>query len=94
MHIPLIIFQVDSNLTLGDCVSAFGIKYIKFLCKESQKEHLADILECINTASAEATTKAVNAFQLLMAGGKVFPQKKQTRYLFVHFISLTRIDPC
>ena len=63
---------LDGNLTVGDVVG-FNLKYLTFERKSDSE--LAEF-----QAVVEATTKkTVNAFQLLMAKGREFPDKKKQR---------------
>lgn len=63
-------------MNVGTLVEKFDIRMIHFCC-ETVTEAATDLLQ---TCVEEANTKAADAFQLLMAGGRRFPSKKLTRY--------------
>lgn len=69
----------------GICVSTlvkqFGIKMIKFTC-ESQcpTTYSSNTIGVRQQCVQKADAKTVDAFQILMAGGRTFPTKKNSRY--------------
>lgn len=70
-------FELSQGLTVSDLVN-FGVKCIEFTCN-GDDDH--DSLYCkYRKAADEATQKATDAFQVLMAKGKGFPKKKTNRY--------------
>ena len=71
-------FSVDPNLCIGDLKQTFDIKVIEFTCKGDPNEKL-QTEEILRKCGQEATKTAANAFQLLMAGGRAFPQKKGSK---------------
>ena len=72
----------DSVLTqifvLVTVKQTFDIKVIEFTCKGDPNEKL-QTEEILRKCGQEATKTAANAFQLLMAGGRAFPQKKGSK---------------
>lgn len=69
----------------GICVSTlvnqFGIKMIKFTCEsQGPTTNSSNTLGVLQQCVQEADAKAVDAFQILMAGGRTFPTKKTSRY--------------
>lgn len=69
-------FKVDSNFSVSDVVSKFGIEYFQFSCAEDTQSS-SDIDTFVKEASEMVTRKAVSAFQILMAGGRAYPEKKR-----------------
>lgn len=63
-------------MCVGTLIEQFGIRVIQFSCEASVAEPSADFLK---TCVEEANKKAVDAFQVLMAGGRCFPPKKGSR---------------
>ena len=68
-------FKIESNVTVGDVVNGFGVKFIEFTCVTDPMEDM------VVEAAKVATEKAVDGFQLLMARGRGFPPLKNARYL-------------
>ena len=70
-------FEVEQYLTVGEIVEKFNIKCIEFTCvpinkKSSLESAIADSMET-------ATKRTVNAFQMLMAGGRAYPDFKTNK---------------
>jgi len=65
-------FQVEGGMTVGDVVN-FGIRYIEMSCIEDP------LGKCLEQSIKAANVEAVNAFQLLMAGGRGYPTPKNER---------------
>uniref|UniRef100_A0A8W8JTD6 DUF6589 domain-containing protein n=1 Tax=Magallana gigas TaxID=29159 RepID=A0A8W8JTD6_MAGGI len=61
-------FDVYPNMLVGDLVGTFAIKRIEYSC--STEEQTVALGEIINNAAEAATSKTVDAFQVLMAGGR------------------------
>ena len=65
-------FEAEGNATIGDILN-MGMKSIQFKCKTSEEATVAkNIVE-------SATKRAVDAFEILMAGGRAFVGKKTSR---------------
>ncbi|XP_052793028.1 uncharacterized protein LOC128226946 [Mya arenaria] len=64
-------------MTVGTLVQNFGIKVVEFTCIDLEASVASTSLE---TCAKEATEKAVDAFQLLMAGGRRFTSKKESSH--------------
>ncbi|XP_077981634.1 uncharacterized protein LOC144436663 [Glandiceps talaboti] len=60
----------QSNIQLGTVSQNFSIKYVRVQCQRDPiSREMEDIVE-------ETTTKAVNAFEILIAGGREFVRKR------------------
>ncbi|XP_052813253.1 uncharacterized protein LOC128240593 [Mya arenaria] len=70
-------FDVEGSMTVGTLVQNFGIKVVEFTCIDLEASVASTSLE---TCAKEATEKAVDAFQLLMAGGRRFTSKKESSH--------------
>lgn len=64
---------LDDNLTVGDIVG-FHLTYLDYECLYDAE------LEAAKKVVEETTLRTVNAFELLMAKGREFPEKKKQRY--------------
>lgn len=70
------VYDVAPNMTIGDIKDM--TKQLHFKCTESVSEH--DIVtKMVNTAAEAATKQTVDAFQILMAGGRQFVKTKTSR---------------
>ncbi|XP_033753391.1 uncharacterized protein LOC117336841 isoform X2 [Pecten maximus] len=69
--------DVLSSLTVGEIVHLFNVRHFVFTCT-CELETKAQQLSEINVHAKVATKKAVNAFELMMAGGRSFPSKKKS----------------
>ena len=69
-------FEVENFLTVGEVVDKFHIKCIEFTCEKIGKTPLDMTLEM---AAETATKKTVDAFQVLMAGGRAYPDLKTSK---------------
>ena len=69
-------FEVENYLTLGEIVDKFNIKCIEFTCEPIDESPLES---AIAKAAETATKKTVNAFQVLMAGGRAYPDFKTSK---------------
>jgi hypothetical protein len=71
-------FEVGQNVTVGDITNNFQVKCVRFKCclKPEYAEQQA-ITTVIQHCGKEATKTAVNAFELMMAGGRQLVQKRQ-----------------
>lgn len=75
---PETCFEVDGNLSVGEIIHGFGMKVLRFSC--SKREPTGNNLPDLMKKSAEvATTKAIDAFQLMMAKGREVPEKRKAR---------------
>jgi len=76
---PSELFEVGPGLCIGDLALSCSVKYIEFECVpvESSKQ-AEDFAERV----ADTTKKTIDAFQLLMAGGRGFVLKKQARDVY------------
>ena len=63
-------FEVENYLTVGEVVDKFNIKCIEFTCEKIGKTPLDVTLD---------TKKTVDAFQVLMAGGRAYPDLKTSK---------------
>ena len=71
---------MSPDLTVGDIIS-FNIKYLEFDCQYDQdREEMKEVVQ-------ETTKKAINAFELLMAKGRAYPDEKKNRYFFFNILS-------
>ncbi|XP_061162951.1 uncharacterized protein LOC133172143 [Saccostrea echinata] len=68
-------FDITPGLTIGEIISAFDIRCFEFKCLPSEHD---EIRQMITEAASTATKSASNAFQILMAGDKGYPNKKTT----------------
>jgi hypothetical protein len=59
-------------LTVGEVVHNFSLRSFTFSCKAQTDSEVNELRQHAEIA----TKKAVNAFELLMAGGRSFPDKK------------------
>ncbi|CAG2208657.1 unnamed protein product [Mytilus edulis] len=66
------VYQVTQNMTVGDVKDI--TTHLHYQCKESEIDQALNVL---NQAASDATKKTINAFQILMAGGRqLFVQEK------------------
>ena len=72
-------FDIDGRLTVGDVIEKFGMKCIEFCCCKEENE-LNTLTSIVKIAAETATKKTINAFQVLMAGGRIYPTLKRSRY--------------
>lgn len=72
-------FDVYPNMLVGDLVGTFAIKRIEYSC--STEEQTVALGEIINNAAEAATSKTVDAFQVLMAGGRKNVSLKTSRFV-------------
>lgn len=68
--------NIHGALTVGEVVHNFSLRSFTFICKEQTDSEVCELRQHAEIA----TKKAVNAFELLMAGGRSFPDKKQKRF--------------
>lgn len=66
-------------MLVGDIVGTFAIKRIEYSC--STEEQTVALGEIINNAAEAATSKTVDAFQVLMAGGRKNVSLKTSRFV-------------
>ena len=66
--------QCGAGITIGELTQSFKVK--SFIFAPECDTVVEDVLRDVCT---EAIRKAVNAFELLMAGGKAFPDRKTER---------------
>ena len=71
-------FKIDAGLYIGD-LAGMACKSLDFNCKGSTND--VDILNLVNKSKEDATTKAIDAFQILMTGGRGYPNPKTSRYI-------------
>lgn len=72
--------SLTGAMQVGTLIEIFGIRVIQFECiSEPCVENV--VQKCVQ----EAEKKAVNAFQILMAGGRHQPAKKQTTCITCFF---------
>lgn len=69
--------RIHGSLSVGEVVHNFSLRSFLFICKTTDDPELNKLQQ----HAANATKKAVNAFELLMAGGRSFPDKKRSRYV-------------
>lgn len=60
-------------MTIGTIVERFDVKCIEFTCLEKIDENPEPLFMSV---LQETNKKTINAFQMLMAGGRGFPEKK------------------
>lgn len=66
-------FKSEGQVSIGDLTERLKMKYVEFKC---QKNEMTQLLEDV----VEKTTRqTVNAFQILMAGGRTYTEKKTKR---------------
>ncbi|VDI54804.1 Hypothetical predicted protein [Mytilus galloprovincialis] len=66
------VYQVTQNMTVGDVKDI--TMHLHYQCTESEIDQAINVL---NQAASDATKKTINAFQILMAGGRqLFVQEK------------------
>ena len=63
---------VDTDVTVGD-LNSFGTKSLTLKCVSDPD------LDIVQAAAEEATVKASNSFEILMAKGRTFPVKRKKR---------------
>ncbi|CAC5423130.1 unnamed protein product [Mytilus coruscus] len=66
-------FEVQSNQLLGDLLSTFNFKHVEFECHRKTADPFEDV---VVQAAEKATKQTINAFQLMMAGGRAHVPKK------------------
>uniref|UniRef100_A0A8W8NL33 Uncharacterized protein n=1 Tax=Magallana gigas TaxID=29159 RepID=A0A8W8NL33_MAGGI len=74
---------ISPTLTVGEVVSLFNVTQFVFTYEggpQAEEENLST--SRIRSAADKADVQAVNAFQILMAGGRIFPPKKNKQPLF------------
>ena len=71
--------EVTPALSVGEVVTLFNVRQFTFTCESGPPTEVEFLSNCINVASEKADKKAVNAFELMMAGGRTFPPKKTSR---------------
>ena len=72
-------FEVKPNMVFGD-LTTFNIKMVEYQCSETSEN--AKTLDEMVAAAAEAATKTtVNAFQIMMAGGRKNVPLKTSRFV-------------
>lgn len=69
-----ITFNIGGTLTLSS-VKEMGINYIVFTCNG----HEVDVELGLQNVVEKTTRKTVDAFQMLMAGGRAYPEFKRNR---------------
>lgn len=69
--------RIHGSLSVGEVVRNFSLRSFLFICKTTDDPELNKLQQY----AANATKKAVNAFELLMAGGRSIPDKKRSRYV-------------
>lgn len=69
-----ITFNIGGTLTLSS-VKEMGINYIVFTCND----HEVDVELGLKNVVEKTTRKTVDAFQMLMAGGRAYPEFKRNR---------------
>ncbi|XP_061191740.1 uncharacterized protein LOC133199978 [Saccostrea echinata] len=74
-------FDITRGLTIGEVISAFDIRCFEFKCLPSDHD---GIRQMITEAASTATKSASNAFQILMAGGKGYPNKKDIGLAYIN----------
>lgn len=67
------------DMLVGDLVGTFAIKRIEYSC--STEEQTVAVGEIINNAAEAATSKMINAFQVLTAGGRNNVSPKTSRFV-------------
>lgn len=60
-------------------MSLFNVRQFVFTCEGGPQAEEETLSSRIRSAADKADVQAVNAFQLLMAGGRTFPPKKTRR---------------
>ena len=71
--------DVDGSVTIRDLNKQFDVKSLKFSCIRNATTKGGDLLE----RAQEATRKTIDAFQILMAGGRAFVPKKTSRFVYI-----------
>lgn len=67
---------ISPTLNVGEVVSLFNVRRFVFTCEGGPQAEDETLSSRIRSAADKADVQAVNAFQLLMAGGRTFPPKK------------------
>lgn len=68
-------FNIGGSLTLSS-IKDMGINYIVFSCIN---DHEVDVAVGLKSMVEKTTRKTVDAFQMLMAGGRAYPKFKRNR---------------
>ncbi|XP_033752448.1 uncharacterized protein LOC117336165 isoform X2 [Pecten maximus] len=67
-------FEVGPGLSVGDVMN-FNVKSLEYHCRCD--DEVEELKQKIEDSSKQATQKTINAFELLMAGGRDFVKKKE-----------------
>jgi hypothetical protein len=68
--------DIHGALPVGEIVHNFSLRSFTFSCKAQTDSEVNKLRQ----HAGIATKKAVNAFELLMSGGRSFPNKKRNRF--------------
>ncbi|CAG2209459.1 unnamed protein product [Mytilus edulis] len=79
-------FEVQPNMIIGDLISTFNMKHIEFQCVNTAPGPTLD--EMIIAAGQAATRTAVDAFQLMMAGGRKDVPLKTSRLVLNEYSTI------
>ncbi|XP_052061029.1 uncharacterized protein LOC127701242 [Mytilus californianus] len=72
------LFQVEKNLSVGELTNSFHVKCVHFTCKIKEDFVVKNALvNVIQTCAQDATKTAVNAFEVMMAGGRKCVSRKR-----------------
>lgn len=74
--------MITPALTVGDVVSLFNVRQFIFTCESGPQGEEETLSKVIKSAAEKADKYAVNAFQILMAGGRAFPPKKNHQVVY------------
>ena len=65
----------DRFVSAINLYESLGMKYVEFSCKQNED------IQLMNEIIEKTTKQTVNAFQLLMAGGRAFVERKKSVHL-------------
>ena len=71
-------FEVVSTLSVEEIKHNFGTKLISFE-RSSRESEVTALVQMVDTVAKTATKKAVNAYEVLMEGGREHVKKKTSR---------------
>ena len=75
-------FEADKSIPIGDLKQTFNVTCVEFYCKKTDtfaKE--SELQDIVQKCASQATKTAVNVFQMMMAGGREYVDKKRARWV-------------
>lgn len=73
---------ISPTLTVGEVVSLFNVRQFVFTYEGGPQAEEETLSSRIRSAADKADVQAVNAFQIVMAGGRIFPPKKNKQVVY------------